>query len=189
MFSEDMCLNFWGDVMHEPCVHLAEGAHVLEIGSFEADWIAPMRSRRPDLRITGIDWRHKGSPKPDSPVQLLQGDILRQSFPMASFDACVSVSTIEHIGLGAYDGDPKEPGGDWMTVDLVRTWIKPGAWFYFDVPYRPKGRYEVHSNYRAYDEDALRARLIRPGFQEVWRKVQTPDHVDAPYVALVLQKV
>lgn len=181
----DMCLAFFAQAYEESWTSFPPGASVLEIGCAEADWQTPMRAKRSDLQMTGIDWREV-----KRVGTTVRGDVmLLDTFPRASFDAIVSISAIEHIGLGAYDEDPILASGDTVAMVNAHYWLKPGGWMYLDVPYRPNGPFEVHSNFRAYNEKALQERLIDlPGFTVKHRaKCETP-HPDGPYLALLLEK-
>lgn len=180
--SNDICLSFWAEAWDAGVISFPQGAKVLEIGCAEADWMTPMLKERPDLKITGIDWRECARPG-----ELVKDDVLVHDFPSESFDAVVGVSSIEHIGLGSYT-DPLNPDGDTHTIERVYTWIKPGGWLYLDVPYRPDGPYYVTGNFRAYDEPAVQSRLIVGGFRERWRKVMGQPRGDGPYLALLLEK-
>lgn len=43
---------------------------------------------------------------------------------------------------------------------LVARWLKPGGWFYYDVPWTPESFYiTTNSHFRVYDDAALQARL------------------------------
>lgn len=178
----DLCLGFWAEAWNAGVLSFPQNANVLEIGCAEADWITPMLKARPDLLITGLDWRSC-----KRPGNIVQGDVLTWT-PEAQFDAIVSVSAIEHIGLGSYSQDPLHPDGDSVAVARSYDWLKPGGWMYLDVPYRPNGPYCVTKNFRAYDEEALQKRLIVAGFKETWRKVVGEGKGDGPYIALVLTK-
>lgn len=180
----NVCLSFWEDAKKAGAIHFPPHASVLEIGSAEDDWITPMIAARPDLRITGIDWRATQRPAD----LMVQGDVLTYDFPAASFDAIVAVSTLEHIGLNSY-GDPLDPDGDTKAVQRAWTWLKPGGFFYFDVPYRPDGPYTVNSNFRAYDPANFAARLPKPSdAMETWREVFLHVGYDGPYIAVVWVK-
>lgn len=158
----DGCLSIFRDVWATGALVFPSGARVLEIGCAEADWMTPMLAERPDLNLTGIDWRR--CPRPGT---VIHGDVLTQTFPAASFDAVVGISSIEHIGLGHYSDDPLDPEGDRHCLEKVVSWLTPGGWVYADVPYDPTG-FRVHgTEYRTYDDAAIADRLIVPGLRQV----------------------
>jgi hypothetical protein len=160
----DLCLSIWAHAYGTDTFDFPLNARVLEIGCAEADWISPMLSLRPDLQITGIDWR--GCKRPGT---IIKGDVLTHAFAPGSFDCIVGVSSLEHIGLGHYESDPAYVDGDRTCLERIVEWLTPGGWVYFDVPYNAQG-YEVHgTSHRTYDEAALRQRLLVPGLQEVQR--------------------
>ena len=184
MSTLDLCIGFldrcWADGDFEFPPH----AHVLEVGCAEADTIAYLKEKRPDLHVTGIDWRKVDRPKAD---KLVQGDVLLYNFPPESFDCIVAVSTVEHIGLGAY-GDPTDTDGDTHAMERMVSWLKPGGWLYFDVPYRPDSDYVAYSDFRAYNPAALEQRLYQPSMRPLSHRLFRANHPDAPYVAVVMQK-
>ena len=168
--GRDSCLTLFGGVYATGAISFPVGAHVLEIGCAEADWMTPMLAERPDLTITGIDWR-PGT----RPGTVIRGDVLTHEFPDASFDAMVGVSSIEHIGLGHYDHDPDDPDGDAHCMARVKRWLKPGGLVYLDVPYGPA--YRRHgTEYRVYDDAALQQRLLT-GFTEQRRWYARHDDI------------
>lgn len=181
--GEDLCLSFWAVAWDKSWIHFAHGATVLEIGCAEADWQTPMLTVRPDLQITGLDWREC-----KRPGTTVKGNVMNRGlFPEASFDAIVSVSAIEHVGLGAYDDDPKDRHGDQTAMANACYWLKPGGRMYLDVPYR-ENAYEVHGSFRAYNDDAITHRLL-PGFRLLQSAKCVVDHPDGPYLAMLLEKV
>lgn len=161
----DGCLRLFGGVYATGALAFPVGARVLEIGCAEADWISPMLSLRPDLQITGIDWRPA-----DRLGTVIQGDVLTHVFPPLSFDAVVGISSIEHIGLGHYANDPLDADGDVHTMQRVLSWLTPGGVVYFDVPYAPGGFEVVGTSHRAYDLAAVQARLMPAGLRtrQIW---------------------
>lgn len=181
----NICLGFWEDAVTAGVVPLPPQASVLEIGCAEDDWSTPALVRQPDLRITGIDVRACERPGTTN----LQADVLTHDFPANSFDAIVAVSTLEHVGLNSY-GDPVDPEGDTKAVQRAWSWLKPGGFLYFDVPYRPEGPYSVNGNFRAYDPAQLAARYPLPDDARVtWKRVfLVSEHADGPYIALVWVK-
>ena len=49
------------------------------------------------------------------------------------FDVCISVSSIEHSGLGRY-GDIVDPDGDIKAMDDIKSLLKPGGLLFLSVP-------------------------------------------------------
>lgn len=183
----DICLgffkHFWdGGLLPE----LPRGGRVLEIGCAEADWLGKMRDVRPDLHLTGIDWRHEARPAADIRIQ---GDVLTHDFEPAWFDAVIAVSMIEWAGTSKY-GDPEDPDGDLHTLQRARTWIAPTGWLYFDVPYQPVDHVEPkwprNGVMRVYSDVDLAKLLRDSGWNEVRRQTfSDTGHPDGPYVAML----
>lgn len=162
--ESDSCLSLFGLAWATGGIVFPHGARVLEIGCAESDWMTPMLALRPDLQITGIDWRDPGM----RPAPVIRGDVLTQDWPEASLDVAVGISSIEHVGLGHYDHDPIDADGDRHCMERVARWLKPGGVFYADVPYGRK--YEVvGTGHRVYDDVALASRLVVNGLREVQR--------------------
>lgn len=181
--GNDLCLSFWSIAMDQGWIHFPPNASVLEIGCAEADWQTPMLALRPDLQIVGLDWRPC-----DRPGRVIKGNVMNSDlFGSHYFDAIVSVSAIEHVGLGAYEGDPQERFGDTKAMANAHRWLKPGGWMYLDVPYRPDGMVNTE-NYRGYDEAGLAERITK-GWRVKRRAQIEADHPDSPYIALLLEKV
>ena len=138
------------------------GVAVLEIGYCESDWLGRAHQAWPDAHFTGIDWR--GTNRTAEGLTFQKGDALnRDAYPAASFDAIVSLSAIEHFGLGHYHADPKDTDGDVRIMGNAWHWLKPGGWFYLDVPFDPHGYRVVGTSHRTYDLAALASRLCPDG--------------------------
>lgn len=180
--GHDVCLSFWAVALDKQWIDFPPSAKVLEIGCAEADWQTPMLALRPDLHLVGVDWRPCVRPG-----VMLQTDVMQPAvFQPETFDAVVSVSAIEHIGLGAYDGDPTDPDGDSKVMRNAHRWLKRGGWLYLDVPYG--NTFEVGEQYRRYNDAAVTQRLL-PGFAvRHWAKCDV-DHADSPYLALLLDRL
>ena len=156
----DICVSMFGAVYATGALVFPQGARVLEVGCAEGDWQTPMLAARPDLRITGIDWRDV-EPRPGACVR---GDVLTHDWPKASFDVMVGISSIEHIGLGHYDDDPLDEDGDRHCMERVARWLAPGGWAYLDVPYADA--YSVEgTSHRVYNRAAFLDRLIVPSLR------------------------
>lgn len=143
------------------------GMKVLEAACVEEDWLLRAAEEWPKVVFWGCDYRLKGLKTGPNWIKshgnLLDPDL----YPKDSFDGVVSLSAIEHIGLGHYD-DPIDPDGDTKAVANIRGWLKPGGWFYFDVPYNPEGYSVFGTECRIYDDAALNERLLRPFLPLSW---------------------
>lgn len=165
------------------CPEATVTGRVLEIGCAEADWLSLAQAADPALELHGIDWR-----RCHRPGTIVHGDVREPDrYPAASFDTIVSLSTIEHIGLGHYSGDPLDPDGDRQAARNAWHWLKPGGWLYFDVPYQAIGGLRVHgTEYRVYDWPTIRTRLLPPWVAQRWTgwaTAQAPGQlVDPPSV-------
>jgi SAM-dependent methyltransferase len=154
----DSCCEFFTQCLKASPIDVPADARVLEIGCAEFDWLTPASQTWPGMTFDGIDWRDSGKPVPR--VTRMKGDVRDPNhYPPGSFDWIVSISAIEHIGLGHYKQDPKDVDGDTVALANAVRWLKPGGWLLFDVPYNPE-RYVVHgTSHREYDDDAIWTRL------------------------------
>jgi len=80
-----------------------------------------------------------------------------------NFDACFSISSVEHDGLGRY-GDPLDPDGDLKAMENLKNFLKDDALVYFAVPVGlDKVVFNVH---RVYGEKRL------PKILKGWKEVE-----------------
>lgn len=137
---------------------ILDGGRCLEVGSAEYSWLTKATTVWPSVQFTAIDWRKT---EPVAGVEIVRGNVLAHDFPAASFDAVVSISTLEHIGLGHYDRDPAADDGDIVALQRIWSWLKPGGVLYFDVPFNAgEHSYQViGTKYRCYDAKQHRLRL------------------------------
>ena len=133
---------------------------VLEIGAHDTPFVELLRAQGCDS--VGLDWREGCD---------IQADVLTWDGPPEPVDVIVSLSAIEHIGLGRYvqqarakpgkkGPDPIDPRGDITAIDRAWDWLRPGGFFYFDVPYTPEGYQLFQANKcRCYSDQALLERF------------------------------
>lgn len=143
--------------------HPLAPVNILEVGYCESNWLDLAHAAWPHLQLTGLDWRAPADPaiSGEGMVTRLKGNGLDPDvFTSESFDGIVSLSAIEHVGLGHYDHDPRDPDGDIHMIANCWRWLKPGGWLYFDVPFSPEGYYVAGTEYRCYDGLALYGRLF-----------------------------
>lgn len=165
----DKCGQFFGTALRAADPPIRPDARVLEIGCCEYDWLAAATVTWPEMTFTGIDWR-----KYKRPVRatVIQGDVMVQPFPAGSFDWIVSISALEHVGLGHYAADPTQADGDMIALRKCWEWLVPGGWLYFDVPYNPAKYEVVRTSHRIYDDAAIASRLVQGHpWREHWRGV------------------
>lgn len=176
----DECLSLFAAAYATGRLTFPPGARVLEVGCAEADWMTPMLALRPDLQMTGVDWRACERPG----AVTLRQDILAALFLPASFDVAIGISSVEHLGLGHYDQDPLDPEGDRRCMVRVARWLKPGGWAYADVPFEVGGFRVVGTSHRVYDAETLHTRLTPPGLrlEQVWYGTSGQEGLrDAPH--------
>lgn len=140
------------------------GGRYLDLGCCEADWLHVVaHAQWPASHFVGLDWRAPTVIDGDGMVERRQGNgLIAETFEPESFDGIVSLSAVEHFGLGHYTQDPLDRDGDTHVIANCWRWLKPGGFLYFDVPYNPAG-YQVHgTEYRTYDDDAIIKRLWVP---------------------------
>lgn len=156
--TTDGCANFFGAYLQRADLDLSPASHVLEIGCGEFDWLKVAAQYWPQMRFWGVDWRCSNQQHERTVV--MQGDARQEwLYPPGSFDWIVSISAIEHMGLGHYDADPVDPDGDTQVIANAFTWLKPGGWLTFDVPWQPSGFEVCGTSHRLYDPDSLFLRL------------------------------
>lgn len=125
---------------------VSKGSSVIEFGCAES--LLALQLANSGYRVTAIDLRPYPFDHPN--LRTIQGDIHSAGIPAESFDAVVSVSTLEHVGLGSYGGDIAEDG-DLEVIELLRRSLRPGGRLLLTVPY---GMGSLQGS-RVYDDDRL----------------------------------
>jgi hypothetical protein len=159
--------------------HLGEAADILDFGGFEST--LPLTLAALGRRVTVLDQRKYPFDCPN--LSTVQRDVLQPLVDVVGrFDVVYSISTVEHVGLGAY-GSPVEEGGDRMALANLWDVVKPGGRLLFTVP---AGQPMIQRGYRVYDEAALRRVMPyegtisffrKPGRYEAWQSV-TPGEIE-----------
>lgn len=121
--------------------------HLLDFGCVED--LLPLHLCALGFRVTGLDFRPY--PFQHERFDFIQADILEWEPPEGIFDAAVSTSTIEHVGLTAY-GDPAEPDGDKIALAKLCHAVRPGGRIFFTVP---AGKATTTGLMRIYDPPRL----------------------------------
>lgn len=105
-------------------------------------------------KVVGIDYRplifkHKN-------LKFIQGNFFNIDLPAESFDCVICISTIEHIGLPAYNIKPFEQG-DKKAIEKIYTLLKKGGKLILTVPF---GKALVNQFERNYDQKSLNQLII-----------------------------
>lgn len=154
--SADSGLSLFRACLATDALTFSPHSQILEVGCCESDWQTLALHADPTLQVVGLDWRATAG----CGIRLKADVRLQRLFPSETFDWVVSLSAIEHVGLGHYDQDPLDPEGDVQAMRNIWTWLKPGGQVYLDVPYRPEGFLVQDTSYRAYDRAAVDQRLL-----------------------------
>ena len=115
-------LFLWNAFVHFPIA----GKHVVLMGSANP-WYEAVLLNWGAKKVTVVEY----SPRPDIHplITYVQPDDLGDE----QFDACVSISSFEHDGLGRY-GDPINPDGDLEAMDTVKRILKDDGHLYLGLP-------------------------------------------------------
>jgi hypothetical protein len=122
-----------------------ENLNILDFGS-TSSWLS-LRLASLGHKITSLDLRSYEFSH--SNIKLIQGDIFETELPKNSFDAVVTVSTLEHVGL---DIKKYGEGADKKAVAILSETLKNGGNLFITVPY---GQFVVTPSHRVYSEEGL----------------------------------
>ena len=141
---------------------LPAGSAVLDFGAAESTLSFSLASLGFD--VTAVDLRpyplaHPNLRTVTTPVESWDG-------PDRPLDAILSVSTLEHVGLGHYGHDQGGIDLDRRIVERFAGWLRPGGEFVLTAPY---GTWSVDELQRTYDAEHLDALLA--GWQILDRAV------------------
>jgi len=124
-------------------------AEILDFGGTES--VLALQLSALGYRVSVLDQRRY--PFSHENLRVFCGDLLDPSLSLeTSFDAVVSISTIEHLGLGRY-GDAVVDSADKTGVEVLWKLVKRGGRLIASVP---AGRPAKQRGYRVYDESRLR---------------------------------
>ena len=123
---------------------------ILDIGSYRL-WLVGLMSR---WKVTTVDVRAREALLTNEVV--INQDVLELDLPPESFDMVVSLSTIEHFGLGRY-GDHFDLEADQKAVQKMLRVLKPGGYFVLSVPITRGDPFIAFNSHRVYSVDMIRA--------------------------------
>jgi SAM-dependent methyltransferase len=149
---------------------------ILDFGGFES--ILPLQLAAVGYKVTVLDQRKYPFQHPNLKVLCLDlfGDELRIE---DGFDTVISISTIEHLGLGTYGDLVVEENADKRAVEILWGLLKEGGRLMASVP---AGKPAVQRGYRVYDEKRLyevfpditsMRWFMKKGRESVWLEVQS----------------
>lgn len=121
---------------------------ILDFGCVED--LLPVHLASLGYDVTGLDFRPYPFTHPN--LKFIQADILSWKPLEEQYDCVISVSTIEHIGLGGY-GDPVHNDGDKIAIEKLFVSLKGGGGrLIITVPF---GKFTVKRNMRIYNHEKL----------------------------------
>jgi len=127
---------------------LPKGSKILDFGCGESKLSLELASL--GYRVTGVDLNDYNFTHPN--FEFVKGNFLKNNFPDEYFDAVVAVSSIEHVGLGAYGESFWDEEGDYKAVREIHRILKTGGIFIMTVPFGKRGK---TLTYRVYDKKTL----------------------------------
>jgi len=104
------------------------GQRILDVGCCGSK--LPVELAKKGHEVYGID---VGSYPDQGAFTFIQGDITHMPFDDEFFDVVMTISTIEHVGLGRY-GDPIAPDGDKEAMHEIERVLKPGGQLIMTIP-------------------------------------------------------
>jgi len=120
---------------------------ILDFGCVED--LMPIHLASLGYEVTGLDLRPYPFTHPN--FKFIQGDILRYEPPHEKYDCVISISTLEHVGLGGY-GDPAAEDGDKIAAAKLYTAVRAGGRLIITVPF---GKATTQRNMRIYNHAQL----------------------------------
>ena len=142
---------------------LERGARILDVGSAESTF--PLSAASLGYQVTAIDPR----PLPYSHPNLESHASLLEDWdaPSDPFAAAFLISTIEHVGLGAYGerayGSPEHgAGADVALLDRVRELLSPEGLMILTAPYGTRDHHRARADLRRGIAEQAAGRLGSP---------------------------
>jgi len=146
---------FFYDLFDEP-----QGSRILEVGAHDAP-TASMLSKC-GFKVTGIDLRECDQ---EQNYEHIIGDFCQmpESFVkenLGKFDSIISVSSIEHFGLGTYKEGNYRSHLDFVAMRKIYDYLRVSGTCYISVPFGGKF-VELAPHWRVYDFANLKERIIQ----------------------------
>lgn len=125
-------------------LNLPVGSHILNVGSYTQYIIGLLAN----YRVTSLDVRPRLEFMNTETV--ITKDIKDVDLPDSSFDAIISLSSIEHFGLGRY-GDEIDLEADKKAFEQFKRLLKPGGLLFFTTTIKlgePEICFNAHKTYQ-----------------------------------------
>jgi 2-polyprenyl-3-methyl-5-hydroxy-6-metoxy-1,4-benzoquinol methylase len=174
---------------------LHQGARILDVGSAESTF--PLSAASLGYEVTAIDPRPLAYAHPN--LTHVTSTLEAWQPPRGLFAAAFLISTIEHVGLGAYGeqayGSPEHGvGADRGLLDRVRGLLTPEGMLVLTAPY---GAREITELERIYDEqsfttllegwEVLERKLVVRRDARVWEPTDNVEPGDRGVVMVIAQ--
>jgi SAM-dependent methyltransferase len=132
------------------CLAAHPPALLLDIGSYR-DFVLGLSAA---YKVVSLDVRE--APKISDNETVVASDARALAFPANHFDAIVSLSSIEHFGLGRY-GDEFDLEGDSKAMNEMKRCLKPGGDLVFSTTLTAGQPCLVYNMHRIYSHAMLNA--------------------------------
>lgn len=134
----------------------APPARVLDLGCAESTCSIELASL--GFQVVGVDLRRLPLEHPN--FQMVKANLAELPFPDGSFDVVISLSTIEHVGLGWYAEGEDRATDERAAAEAWRV-LRPGGRFILTVPYGRAAETPLQRVYDAARLDHLLAKFRR----------------------------
>lgn len=115
---------------------LAPATRVLDVGSAESTLALSLAS----LGYKAVALDPRGYPIDHPDLETVVEDVTKWAGPHEPFDAIFCISTLEHVGIGAYEQDSVQaPDVDRLVVDRFRRWLAKDGFLILTLPWGPGG--------------------------------------------------
>ncbi len=156
---------------------------ILDFGAFES--ILPLQLSALGYKVCVLDQRQYPFNHPN--LKVLCSDLFSDGLKITEkFDVVISISTIEHLGLGCY-GDLAVEDADARGVEILWGLVKKGGRLMASVP---AGKPAIQRGYRVYNEKRLKEVFpnisstywfAKDGREGTWHEVKPEDINDLIY--------
>jgi hypothetical protein len=123
-------------------------SRIFDFGSLES--LLPLFLASLGHHVTALDLQPYPFRHPN--IEAVSSLIQDWADPETPYDAVVSLSTVEHIGLGSYEQRDEDMSLDQQTIARFRGWLRPGGLLVLTAPF---GEWRVDEFQRIYDDAHL----------------------------------